>query len=65
MLAKYYVTGWNNRFGNWVAEVVEAKNKEIAKFRFGLTHPTLKTIKAYKLKGETYRHTSWKHLTYP
>jgi hypothetical protein len=52
MLAKYYVTGWSNRFGNWVAEVVEAKNMEIAKFRFGLTHPTLKTIKAYKLRGE-------------
>jgi hypothetical protein len=55
MLAKYYVTGWSGRFGNWVAEVVEAKNMEIAKFRFGLTHPTLKTIKAYRLAHELAR----------
>ena len=51
MLAKYYVTGWSNRFGNWVAEVVEAKSMEVAKFRFGLKNPSLKTIKAYKLRA--------------
>ena len=52
MLARYYVTGFSNRFGNWIAEVVEAKSMEIAKIRFGLTYPTLKTIKAYKFRGE-------------
>lgn len=51
MLARYYVTGWSNRQGHWIAEVVEAQSKAVAKLRFGLTYPTLKTVKTYRLKG--------------
>ena len=51
MLARYYVTGWSNRFGNWVAEVLEAKSKQSARERFTFKYPTLKTIKAYKLRS--------------
>ena len=52
MLAKYYVTGWSGRFGMWIAESLEAKCKAVAKERFMTKYPTLKTIKAYKLRGE-------------
>jgi len=52
MLARYYVTGWSNRFGNWVAEHLEAKNMVVAKERFTTKYPTLKRIKAYKLRRE-------------
>ena len=50
MLAKYYVTGWSNRYGNWVAEHLEAKNMQVAKERFLTKYPTLKKLKAYKLR---------------
>ena len=52
MLAKYYVTGWSGRFSMWIAESLEAKSKAVAKERFVTKYPTLKTIKAYKLRGE-------------
>jgi hypothetical protein len=52
MLARYYVTGWSNRFSNWIAEHLEAKNMVMAKERFVTKYPTLKRIKAYKLRGE-------------
>ena len=52
MLARYYVTGWSGRYGAWIAEALEAKNKTTAKERFTTKYPTLKTIKTYKLRGE-------------
>jgi hypothetical protein len=52
MLARYYVTGWSGRFGMWIAESLEARNMTVAKERFTTKYPTLKTIKAYKLRGE-------------
>jgi len=52
MLARYYVTGWSGRFGDWVAEAIEAKSKVVAKERFLAKYPTLKRIKTYKLRGE-------------
>jgi len=50
MLARYYVTGWSGRFGMWIAESLEARNMTVAKERFTTKYPTLKTIKAYKLR---------------
>lgn len=52
MLARYYVTGFSNRFGMWIAESLEARSKAVARERFITKYPTLKTIKAYKLRGE-------------
>jgi hypothetical protein len=52
MLARYYVTGWSGGFGRWIAESLEAKSMAVAKQRFATKYPTLKTIKAYKLRGE-------------
>tara|TARA_R110000803_G_scaffold163913_1_gene227633 strand:+ start:16664 stop:16825 length:162 start_codon:yes stop_codon:yes gene_type:complete len=52
MLVRYCVTGWSGRFGVWITEALEAKNKALAKERFSTKYPTLKTIKAYKLRGE-------------
>jgi hypothetical protein len=52
MLAKYYVTGWSGRFSMWIAESLEAKSKAVARERFVTKYPTLKNIKAYKLRGE-------------
>jgi hypothetical protein len=51
MLARYYVTGWSGRFSTWVAEHIESKNMTTAKERFTTKYPTLKTVKAYKLRG--------------
>lgn len=52
MLARYYVTGWCDRFGQWVAESIVTSNMKAAKERFKLANPSLKKIKAYKTKGE-------------
>jgi len=57
MLARYYVTGWSNRFSNWIAEHIESKNMVMAKERFTTKYPTLKRIKAYKLAHELARDT--------
>lgn len=48
---KYYVTGWSNRYCQWQAEMVDAKNKPSAVEIFKLTNPTLKGVKVYRLKG--------------
>lgn len=50
MLAKYLLTGWSNRFGYWVTEVIEAKDVTIARERFDLKYPTLKNTKALRLR---------------
>jgi hypothetical protein len=52
MLARYYVTGFSERFGMWVAESIEAKNMKVAKVRFKISNPMLKKLKAYKLRSE-------------
>lgn len=51
MLCRYYVTGWCDRFGQWVADSIVTNNMRLAKERFKLTNPSLKKIKAYKTKG--------------
>jgi len=51
-LTKYYVTGYNPRFGNWSAQVYECATMENAKLRFSLEFPYLKTIKAYALRTD-------------
>lgn len=51
MLARYYVTGWCDRFGQWMAESIVANNMKVAKERFKTTNPSLKKIKAYKTLG--------------
>lgn len=49
-LNRYYVTGWSARFGMWVGEVIEAINSLAATDRFTTTNPTLKKVKAYRLR---------------
>ena len=51
MLCRYYVTGWCDRFSNWVAESIVAQNMKLAKERFKVANPSLKKIKAYKTLG--------------
>ena len=51
MLAKYLMTGWSNRFGYWVTEVAEAKDISTARERFVLKYPTLKNVKAMRLRA--------------
>ena len=51
MLARYYVTGWCDRFSNWVAESIVSKNMKLAKERFKTANPSLRKIKAYKTIG--------------
>ena len=51
MLAKYLMTGWSNRFGYWVTEVAEAKDISTARERFVLKYPTLKNVKALRLRA--------------
>ena len=48
MLARYYVTGWCDRFGQWVAESIECRSMKIAKDRFKTSNPTLKRVRVYK-----------------
>jgi hypothetical protein len=56
MLGRYYVTGWNNRFGMWCAEVIEAKTAAIAKERYATLFASHRSVKAYELhKLETTR----------
>jgi hypothetical protein len=50
-MQKYYVTGFSARFGMWVAETYECRSMSKAKERFTTQYPTLKTIKAYALRG--------------
>ena len=52
MLARYYVTGWCDRFGRWVAESIECRNKQVAKEMFKTTYPTLKKLKAYRVRAQ-------------
>jgi hypothetical protein len=51
MLAKFLMTGWSNRFGYWVTEVAEAKDISTARERFCLKYPTLKNVKALRLRA--------------
>jgi hypothetical protein len=51
MLAKYLLTGWSNRFGYWVTEVIEAKDATLARERFTVKYPTLKNTKALRLRA--------------
>ena len=51
MLCRYYVTGWCDRFGQWVADSIVTNNMRKAKERFKLTNPSLRKIKANKTKG--------------
>jgi hypothetical protein len=44
------MTGWSNRFGYWVTEVAEAKDISTARERFVLKYPTLKNVKALRLR---------------
>ena len=49
MLGRYYVTGWNNRFGMWCAEVIEANTAAIAKERYAALFASHRGVKAYEL----------------
>ena len=49
---RYYVTGWNPRFGMWVEELFECMTMTAAKKRFVTQHPTLKHIKVYPLRDK-------------
>ena len=51
MLCRYFVTGWCDRFGYWVADSLVTTSMKVAKERFKLTNPSLKKIKAYKTTG--------------
>jgi hypothetical protein len=51
MLSKYLLTGWSNRFGYWVTEVIEAKDATLARERFTTKYPTLKNTKALRLRA--------------
>ena len=53
MLAKLLMTGWSNRFGYWVTEVAEAKDISTARERFCLKYPTLKNVKALRLRAQS------------
>lgn len=50
-LNRYYVTGWSNRYGMWVGEVIEAMGMTPAMDRFAAGNPTLKKLKAYRLRA--------------
>jgi hypothetical protein len=50
---RFYVTGFSNRFGMWIAETYECKSRAKARERFVAKYPTLKGIKAYALRAET------------
>jgi len=52
MLARYYVTGWCDRFGQWVAESIECRSKQVAKEMFKASHPALKKLKAYRVRAQ-------------
>jgi len=49
------MTGWSNRFGYWVTEVAEAKDISTARERFCLKYPTLKNVKALRLRAPATR----------
>jgi hypothetical protein len=51
MLCRYYVTGWCDRFGSWVADSIVTTNMKSAKERFKTTNPHLRKIRAYKTTG--------------
>jgi len=55
-MQRYYVTGYSPRFGNWVSEVYYCNTVEMAKKRFALQYPTLKTVKAYALRQDSLSH---------
>ena len=48
MLHRYYVTGWCDRFSNWIAESIECRSMKVARERFKTTNPTLKRVRVYK-----------------
>lgn len=50
MLSKFLMTGWSNRFGYWMTEVIEARDISTARERFVTTYPTLKNVKALRLR---------------
>ena len=50
---RFYVTGFSNRFGMWIAETYECKSRAKARERFVALYPTLKNVKAYALRAET------------
>jgi hypothetical protein len=52
-LGKYYVTGYSARFGMWMCEVIEAATMEAAKNRYAVSNPTLRNIRAYRLRDVT------------
>ena len=50
MLWHFMVTGWSSRYGCWMPEMVEARNKQAAIQKFVASKPTLKRVKAYEIK---------------
>ena len=53
MVARYMVTGWCSKRGNWNEDYVVAKNKQVAVELFKFLNPTLRKIKAHRLHKET------------
>lgn len=44
---RFVVTGWSTRYGCWMPEMVEARNKADAIAKFKGHNPTLRRVKAY------------------
>lgn len=50
-MAKYYITGWSARFGNWESETLSAKRRKDALELFRMMNPTLRRIRVYRIQG--------------
>ena len=51
-MAKYMVTGWCSKRGNWNEDYVTAKNKQSAVELFKFLNPTLRRVIAHRLHKE-------------
>lgn len=52
-MAKYMVTGWCPKRGNWNEDYVTAKNKQSAMELFKMLNPTLRRVVVYRLHKDT------------
>lgn len=52
-MARYYVTGWCERYCQWKADVLNAKNKKLAKELYKQANPYLRKVTTYRLIKES------------